>query len=308
MRRLIALTALLLAGCGGGDGEPTQPAQRSAQPEPLSLALDFVPNAVHAPVYAAAEAGKVKLLKPGPSPDSLKLVLSGRADVGLLDIHDFGLALEKGRDVVAVSALVQKPLAALAAQPGITRPADLEGERVGVSGLPSDPAFVKAVMEADGGDFSKVRLVTIGFAAVPQLLQGNVAAVPVFWNAEGVALQRRGWKGRMFKVDEFGAPAYPEVIVFAKRSTLGSRRDAVDALVDALDEGIQAVRDDPEPIVAGLAKAGDAPPDLVRAQLDAVSPLFGTALDRGVIEEWERFDLRLGIIRKPLDLDSAFRF
>jgi putative hydroxymethylpyrimidine transport system substrate-binding protein len=300
MRGLIALCALLLVGCGGATDEKPQ--------EKLRLALDFVPNAVHAPVYAAADAGRVELLKPGPSPDSLKLVLGGRADVGLLDIHDFGIALEKGRDVVAVAALVQKPLDALAVGPGVDRPAELEGKKVGVSGLPSDPAFVKAIMEADGGDFSKARLVTIGFAAVPQLLQGNVAAVPVFWNAEGVSLAKRGWKGRMFKVDEYGAPPYPEVIVFSTTETLATRRAAVEGLVDALDEGIETVRKDPDAITAKIAQAGDAPPDLVRAQLDAVSPLFGTRLERAVIEEWASFDLRLGIVKKPLDLDTAFRF
>ena len=307
MRRLTAaLTALALvlaAGCGGSDD-----ATGGDEAPRLKLALDFIPNAVHAPVYAAAEAGAVELLKPGASPDSLKLVLNGRADIGLLDIHDFGLALEKGRDIVAVSALVQKPLAALAAQPEIRRPADLEGKRVGVSGLPSDPAFVRAVMEADGGDFDEVRTVTIGFAAVPQLLQGNVAAVPVFWNAEGVALQERGWKGRLFKVEDYGAPPYPEVIVFAARDTVDSRPEPIRQFVEDLEKGIQTVRQNPDAMVETIAEAGDAPADLVRAQLEAVSPLFGTALDRGVIEEWARFDLRLGIIKKPLDLDTAFRF
>ena len=41
-----ALLAVLLGGCGG-DG-----AHRGASP--ATLALDFTPNAVHAPIYAAA--------------------------------------------------------------------------------------------------------------------------------------------------------------------------------------------------------------------------------------------------------------
>jgi NitT/TauT family transport system substrate-binding protein/putative hydroxymethylpyrimidine transport system substrate-binding protein len=294
----VLVAALALAGCGG----------EAEEGDKLRLALDFIPNAVHAPVYAAADEGAVELLKPGPSPDSLKLVLNGRADVGLLDIHDFGLALERKRPVVAVAALVQKPLAALAAQPEIQRPADLEGRRVGVSGLPSDPAFVRAVMEADGGDFSKVRLITIGFSAVPQLLQGNVAAVPVFWNAEGVALQQRGWDGHLFKVDDYGAPAYPEVLLFTTRDTLRERPVPIDDLVSKIEEGIRTVRSDPDAIAEQIAEAGNAPVDLVRAQLDAVSPLFGTILQREPIEEWARFDLRHGIVKRPLDLDNAFRF
>ena len=72
---------------------------------------------------------------------------SGKVDLGVLDIHDLAIARAAGTDVVAVGALVGKPLAALVAQPDVARPRDLEGRTVGVSGLPSDPAFVKAIVE-----------------------------------------------------------------------------------------------------------------------------------------------------------------
>src|SRR3954463_9048317 len=108
---VVAALVLCLAGCGDS-AEPSGPA-------PLSLALDFTPNAAHAPIYAAARTGadrrhgiKLKILGPGTgTPDSLKLVTSGRADVGVLDIHDLGLASERGAPIVGIGALVQRPLA-----------------------------------------------------------------------------------------------------------------------------------------------------------------------------------------------------
>jgi putative hydroxymethylpyrimidine transport system substrate-binding protein len=75
-----------------------------------------------------------------------------------------------------------------------------------VSGLPSDPAVLRAVVEGDGGDYEKIRQVTIGFAAVPNLIQKNIDAVPAFWNAEGVILRQRGASIREFRVDDYGAP------------------------------------------------------------------------------------------------------
>ena len=96
---------------------------------------------------------------------------------------------------------------------------------MGVSGLPSDPAFLTAIMRADGGDARKVRQVTIGFSAVQRLLTGRVDAVPAFWNAEGVALRERGRPVRAFKVEDYGAPAYPEVVVITSRAVLARRRD-----------------------------------------------------------------------------------
>ena len=171
---------LLVAGCGADEPRAS----------PVSVALDFTPNPVHAPIYMAPPG--LKIVKPGAGPDSLKLVTSGKVDLGVLDIHDLAIAQAAGADVVAVGALVGKPLAALVAQPGIARPRDLEGRTVGVSGLPSDPAFVQAIVGHDGGDPAKVKEVTIGFNAVSRLLTKRVDAVPVFWNAEGVALKQRG--------------------------------------------------------------------------------------------------------------------
>ena len=54
---------------------------------------------------------------PSSSTDSLKLLATGRADMAVVDIHDLGLARERGADIVGVGALVQRPLAAVIARP-----------------------------------------------------------------------------------------------------------------------------------------------------------------------------------------------
>ena len=66
--------------------------------------------------------------RPGASTDALKLLQAGRADMAILDIHDLGLAREQGRDIVGVMAFVQRPLAAVLAQPGIRSPKDARGQ------------------------------------------------------------------------------------------------------------------------------------------------------------------------------------
>src|SRR5829696_6321079 len=86
---LLALLALLaVVGCGGDD-RPA--AQRDA--EPVTLSLDFTPNAVHAPIYAATRDGRdtregvdLQIRRPGPGPDALKLITAGKVDLGVLDI------------------------------------------------------------------------------------------------------------------------------------------------------------------------------------------------------------------------------
>ncbi|MCW2989453.1 MAG: hypothetical protein JWM73_47, partial [Solirubrobacterales bacterium] len=284
MRRALLVLALVLAGCGGGSSE-----KAASLPE-ITLALDFTPNAVHAPIYAAVRKGydraagvRLRIRAPGASPDSLKDVLSGATDMGILDIHDLGLAAVQGKDVVAVAALVQRPLAAIVTTGDVRRPRELEGRKVGVSGLPSDPAVLDAVMASDGGDFHKVQQVTIGFTAVQSLISGRVSAVPVFWNAEGVALRQRGVKIHEFRVDDYGAPRYPEVVLVTRRETLERRGGDVRAVVAALTRGIEDVRSDPASAVADIAEASGSPEALVRAQVAAVSPILGTALHRDVL-------------------------
>jgi NitT/TauT family transport system substrate-binding protein/putative hydroxymethylpyrimidine transport system substrate-binding protein len=305
---VIALLAVLAAGCGGS--------ARTNGPTPLSLALDFTPNAAHAPIYAAARTGadrrhgiRLRILGPGTgTPDSLKLVTSGRADVGVLDIHDLGLAAERGAHIVAIGALVQKPLAAVIARAGIKRPRDLAGKTVGVTGLPSDVAVLNAVVSGDGGDFSSVKQHTIGFSAVPQMVAGRVDAVTAFWNAEGVVLHTRGVKTSDFRVDRYGAPPYPEVVLFAKRDTVAKHRTDLRNLLAALAEGVRDVHRDPDAAVKQIADVSNADEPLVRAQLKAVDPLFDPPLrfDPSVLQQWATWDARFGILPQRPNVRRLF--
>src|SRR3954471_12307943 len=314
MRVLLVVAACLLAGlavaaCGGSEaGEPPR----------VVLALDFTPNAVHAPLYEAVANGRdrargirLDIREPGGGPDAVKLVASGRVDLGVLDIQDLALAREQGTDLVGIGALVRRPLAALVAQPDVRRPRDLDGRRVGVSGLPSDPAFLAAVLRHDGGDPRTVKQVTIGFNAVGALLSGRVAAVPAFWNAEGVALTRHGLHVREFRIDDYGAPRYPEVILMTARRTLERRGPQLRAALAAIEAGRRDALANPAAAARGGAPAAPARgAGLVRAQLDAVADAFapGLRLDRAILERWADFDVRIGIVEHRPDVDRAFDF
>jgi NitT/TauT family transport system substrate-binding protein/putative hydroxymethylpyrimidine transport system substrate-binding protein len=305
---LLAALAVLAAGCGGSS--------KTSGPVALSLALDFTPNAAHAPIYAAIRTGadrrhgvKLRILGPGTgTPDSLKLVTSGRADVGVLDIHDLGLAAERGADIVGIGALVQKPLAAVIARRTVKRPRDLAGKTVGVTGLPSDVAVLHAVVSGDGGDFSAVKQHTIGFSAVAQMVAGKVDAVTAFWNAEGVVLHTRGFLTNDFRVDRYGAPPYPEVVLFAKRSTVERRRPQLRGLLAAIADGVRAVHRDPDGAIVQIAQASEADRPLVAAQLKAVDPLFDPPLrfNRAILERWAAWDARFGILPSRPNLKRLF--
>jgi NitT/TauT family transport system substrate-binding protein/putative hydroxymethylpyrimidine transport system substrate-binding protein len=315
MRWVVALlaAALLLtgaAGCGGSGAEPGAPVG-------ATLVLDFTPNAVHSGIYAAQRQGYYRdgrvdltIRRPGESTDAPKLLEAGRTDFAILDIHDLGIARERGLDLVGVMPLVQRPLAAVIARAGsgVKRPRELEGRLVGVTGLPSDEAVVDSEVGADGGDPAKVKRVTIGFNAISSLAAGKVDAATGFWNAEGVELQRQGVPIHIFKVNEYGAPPYPELILTTTRKTFEQDPALVRSMVDATRRGYEFVVDNPE---QGLDDLLAEVPSLERAdqqaQLKVLLPdLHPLPFDDRVLREWAAWDLEHGLLKKPLDVEAAF--
>jgi len=312
---LLLLLALTAAGCGSTTGSDRPGTE-------ATLLLDFAPNAVHAGIYMAtereydeAEGVELEIRAPGASTDALKLLESGRADMAILDIHDLGLAREEGHDIVGVMAFVQRPLAAILAQPQIRSPKDLEGERVGVTGLPSDDAVLRSIVAGDDGDPDKVRATTIGFQAVKALLAGRVAGATAFWNAEGVALREQKPEIREFRVDDYGAPPYPELVLAVTRETLEDDAPEIRATIRALQRGYGEVQRDPESAVAAmLAAEPRLDQATLTAQLDAVDEAFTAGaggfgrLREDVLEQWARWDVEFGILKQRPDVDRAFDF
>jgi ABC-type nitrate/sulfonate/bicarbonate transport system substrate-binding protein len=305
------IAALAAAGCSrGSENAPNQAAK---------LVLDFQPNAVHAGIYLAlerdyddAEGVTLSVAAPSSSTDSVKLLLAGRAQFAILDIHDLALAREKGRDIVGVMAIVQRPLAAVIAQPNVARPRDLEGKKVGVTGVPSDDAVLSSIVRGDGGDPAKVHKVTIGFQAVAALLAHRVDAATAFWNAEGVALRAARPGIREFKVDDYGAPPYPELVLCVSRQTLRDDRSLVAATVRALRRGYEEAIDDPESATEALVDRAGVKRAPTARELDAVSPAFTEGasrygeLDPTELRAWARWEARFGITKRPPDVAQAF--
>jgi ABC-type nitrate/sulfonate/bicarbonate transport system substrate-binding protein len=310
---LLLAVAVLLAGCGAA-------AEDRAPDRSANLLLDFQPNAVHAGIYMAVARGydealgvRLHVHAPANSTDAVKLLAAGRTAFAILDIHDLAIARERGRGLVGVMALVQTPLAAVLAQPSIRTPRDLQGRRVGVTGLPSDDAVLRSIVAGAGGDPRRVRATTIGFGAVPALLAGRVAGATAFWNAEGVALHARRPAMREFRVDDYGAPAYPELVLAVTRRTLRDSPALVRATVAAIARGYAEVLADPESGVSALVTATTGLHRReVQRELDAVSPSFTAGarafgqLDPARLRAWARWEKRMGIVKHLPNVAGAF--
>ena len=307
-----AVASVALAACGG--------AASDRPGEEARLVLDSRPNAVHAGIYLAeargftdAEGVRLRIEAPGDATDAVGLLVSSRVQFAVLDLHDLARAREQGRDLVAVMALAQRPLAAVLADRTVRSPRDLAGRRVGVSGRPSDDAVLDSIVSAAGADPRKVRRTTIGSGAVRALLSGRVDAVTATGNVAGVALKAVRPQTAEFRVDEFGAPPYPGLVLVARRTTLQDSPALVQATVTALRRGYREVILGPEEAVGVLVDRADGlERRVVTDQLDAVLPAFTAggnafgALNLPVLERWAGWAQRFRATRRRPDVARMF--
>ena len=168
--------------------------------------------------------------------------------------------------------------------------------------------MVDSEVSADGGDPAAVKRVTIGFNAISSLAAGKVDAATGFWNAEGVTLQRQGVPIRIFKVNQYGAPPYPELVLTTTRETIERDPGLVRSMVEATRRGYEFAVATPE---QGLDDLLAEVPSLERAdqraqlarscrisiRIRSIRPCCGNGL-RGI---WKH-----GLLERPLDVGAAF--
>ena len=287
---------------------------------PASLVLDFTPNAVHAGIYSAiahhldrAHGIHLNVVIPSASTDSIKLLETGRADFAILDLHDLAIARERGADVVGIMAVVERPLAAVIAAPRIRTPRQLDGPPVGITGVPSDTAVLRSVVAGAGGEPRHVHTITIGFNAVPDLLASRVAAATAFWSDEGVTLERRRPGFHDFRVDDYGAPRYPELVLSTTRSTLRHDRMLASDMVQTLVDGYGFTLAHPKRSATDLeSSVSGLDHGLVGEQLGALLPAFTGPggrvgiLDTHTLRSWGAWEARFGIVRTPPNISAGF--
>ena len=288
MSRPLALAALLtivLAGCGAkpepGDGSG------SASRDDLRLVLDYFPNADHAGIYAAQASGEYERagldveIKAPPDPTApLKLLRAGRADIVISYEPELLLARDKGADdLVAVGALVQRPLTSLMALPGsgISDAKDLAGKRVGTAGIAYQSAYLKTIADKAGVDPGSIKETNVGFDFIRPLIAKRVdATLGAFWNYEGTDLERRGKKPVILKMDELGVPAYDELVFVARKEDLdedGASR--IRRFLQATARGHRTLEKDPATGVDALMKASNGlERGLQEAVVKATLPVF----------------------------------
>jgi putative hydroxymethylpyrimidine transport system substrate-binding protein len=317
---LAVAVAAGLAACGERT-EPTGP----ARPESVRLMLDFFPNADHAGIYAAQGTGAfrkagldVSIQTPSDPSAPLKLLAAGRVDLAISYEPELLLARDKGEKLVAVGALVQKPLTSVISigKRAIADPRQLAGKTVGTAGIPYQSAYLKAILAQARVSPSRVREVNVGFNLVPSMLSGRVdATLGAYWNYEAIQLAQQRKKPRTIRMETVGVPTYDELVIVARQQDLDTKGGAkVRRFMRALAQGMKALKRDPNAGIAPLLQANrDLDRRLQEASVKATMPVFfpaDTSKPFGYMNpaEWGAYGdwmARNRLVRNPPDAARA---
>lgn len=275
---LVAL-ALALTACGEKSEDVT------GEAEPLSLTLDFYPNPDHAGIYMARKLGyfeeaglDVSIHTPSDPAAPIKLLAAGRTDLAISYEPEVLLAADKGLDVVAVGALVNRPLTSMIwlKKSGIKGVAGLEGKTIATAGIPYQDAYLKTILARAHLKPSDVKAVNVGFGLLPALVGDSAQAMlGGFLNVEGVDLRLRGKDPVVTPVDRLGVPTYDELVFVARRRQLEEDPRTIQLFLSALARGTVAAAANPKAATKALLEANpDLDPRLTRAEVAATLPLL----------------------------------
>lgn len=257
---LLALFVLLALGaCNGksGEGQKKQDEAKGKKLEKVTVMLDWYPNAVHSYLYVAKEKGyfadeglDVEFKFPANPTDPLSLAASGNVTMGMYYQPDVIMArANENIPVKAVAAVVRSPLNHLVfkADAGIKSPKDLEGKKVGYSGVPVAESMIKTMVEDDGGDYGKVKMVDVGFDLIPALVSGNTDAVTgMYINHEVPILKSEGHKVKDINPGDYGVPSYYELVAVTSDATWNKQQKEIEAFWRAADKGFEFMDQHPK--------------------------------------------------------------
>jgi len=313
-----ALATGLISGCGNdkqAEGEKR---------EPVTVILDWTPNTNHTGLYVALEKGyyeaeglDVSIVQPSEG-TTATLVAAGKGDFGVSYQEDVTYALT-GKDplpIKAIATVIQHNTSGFAApkSKNVKSAKDFEGKVYGGWGSPSEEAVLQAVMEKNGADFGKLKIVDIGsddfFAATSK----NVDFAWIFEGWTGIEAKLKGVELDYLPARELDpALDYYTPILIAGTKTIENDPDKVRKFLKATEEGYRYAIDHPEESADLLLKhAPEIDKTLaVESQKFLASQYIADAPGWGRMKEevWDgyaKFLLAKGLIPKALKASEAF--
>lgn len=227
---------------------------QGAEPERLTVMLDWLPNPNHVPLYVAqvedlfaSEGLEVDLLVPGNPADPVKLAAAERVELAITTGLNLIIAKAAGLPLRAIGALIQHPLGGLLALKGrgISWLEDLRGQRIGYALEPEEPVLWRAMLKCAGLEPQEYELINVGFNTVSALLSRAVAAIGAFRNYEKILVELQGEETVFFPMEEHCIPDNYELVLVTSEATLARRAGMLRSFIAALARAVEFTLRDP---------------------------------------------------------------
>ncbi len=313
MKKILAFVfffSLLLTACGAKPTETTH----------IQFALGYIPNVQFAPVYVAIENGHfaaegldVEIVHMDEN-QAAALVGAGELQFAVVSGEQVLLARAQGLPVVYVAAWYQQyPVSVVAlAEQGITSPADLRGQTIGLPGLyGANYIGLRALLHAGGLTESDVTLDSIGYTQVEALAAGRDPVVCVYTANEPVQLRAQGYEVTELRVADYVDLAANGILT--NEQTIAENPELVRRMVNAFLNGLlDTLSNPPAAYLTSMDYVeGLAADDEVQKQVLGISIELWRADRPGYSDPqaWENMQILLldmGLLTEPLDLSQAF--
>jgi putative hydroxymethylpyrimidine transport system substrate-binding protein len=232
MKRLLIALALLalpvaLAACGE-KSETVTPSSKALTP--LTVMLDWFPNADHVGIYQALAEGDFKragldvhVQVPSNPASPLQLLAAGKVDVAVSYEPEVLLARNQNLPLVSIGAIVQQPLTSIISigKHPIRRAAELQGKTVGDAGISYQHAYLQTIENYGHVPKGSVKEINVGANLVPALLSGRVNAIlGGYWNYEAIQLAQMKKHPYVIHMNQVGVPSYDELVLVTRASMI----------------------------------------------------------------------------------------
>ncbi len=295
---LMAVLAGSMAGCG-------TKAKSSTDLKKITFVLDWVPNTNHTGIYVAKENGyfkdaglDVEIVQP-PEDGAEMLVGAKKAQFGISSQDGLMPALigKHAIPVTAVAAVVQHNTSGIISRKGegMDRPKGLEGKKYATWDKDLEKATIKNVMEADGGDFSKVQLIPSTVTDEISALQSkSVDAIWIFYGWTGIASKVENFDTDYFAFKDINSTFdfYTPVII-GNTNWMKQNTDTTKAFLNAVRKGYEYTIEHPDEAADILCKAApELDRKLVKASQEYLNKQYKAEVEQwGYIDpkRWNRF-------------------
>lgn len=291
--------ALSLAACGSGESS-----QGENEKEKITFVLDWTPNTNHTGLYVAQEKGyfedeglEVEIVQP-PEDGADALVASGKAQFGISfqDTMAPGVVGEDALPTTAVAAVVQHNTSGIISRKGegMDTPKGLEGKKYATWDVPIEKAMMENVVEADGGDFSKVELIPSTVTdEVSALESKSVDAIWIFYAWAGVATEVAGLETDYFAFKDIN-PAfdYYTPVIIGNNEFLEKEPETAKKFLSAVKKGYEDAIEDPDGAAEILCEAApELDQELVKASQEYLKDQYIADADRWGYIDPDRWNL-----------------